>query len=1227
MSKLGTISYQYRYGAKHEIKEVLQSAKRSRPERLPKNQEIYFEPVSIYYLCGELLEIAQVPENPHALQALQRKYDQMQTETGECLLFSLDEVFSEGWLQRTAEEWLWNSNSYEYERLTSYRDKKEEQIVMFLQSLKGTPYKDGSYPFLYEESTELRDLLERTGLSVEWLLDKKLLVRKEAVLCINTFSQEWENYGERVLSKKYEDWNCAEHPELMEKWIHYCEFFTRCWRPENYITDKEELLRYCVEKLEQEESTWEQEAVLVAKAMQISSNKLQKKHELTIPAYGAEHQWFIHTYYERWCRLEDGQSRRNMYYGICLRNYPMLGNELQWRFRAVLKKPCFEIQYFHLTHWENELCTADCVEEADLFLPAVCNLLHYISNANQKDEVKQLYVRQLVKPVWDICYNGLHQSNKNRWVENLAELLVYLYDEGDCYRNRLHPKLFSGNATGFLTGVLQYYFKEMSEAGDSDEKLLDFLLTKLGAAKDYTAQRYLGVLLLLGKYGEQYIGTEERKQLFFDGLFRGLTVWIALAKERDLLLSTISWSFFSETVWHGVLVQSQERLKDLFCMLSMRELENAKQYKLEKSVILSVGRLALLGLYFKALCLTELRNKLSGPIKDFVEADFINEFISCQNKWRLFSGENIRLGDSLVVLSKCMQVLSFLSEENKKAFTEKIEVETAIDAAFWIEYVKDRYVKDRLLHILTATQKEKLFEGIYFFPTWQRAVDNLLGLCFSESESEGEDSKEVEKMLEFVEYSLKDFEEALSHKPESVRKDYKEWQESAYCRVMLLRNQKDEILSSQHEFYKGIVWLNSDRLEDIQEAKRIFNQNSEESVSWRSNYLIACVLEIVKKKELGLGYDNELREYEKEFSSHISAIGEIYEKELHIAYLYGLFLSLSLEKREKFWALYEQMPEELHQDKRVLNYVIEMHLSSGDVEEAKKQLEQLWLIYGETVEIKRLWERIEKADSTGPQIEKPQVRDNTESSELSYKEMRQLLFGMAQRTKYALAEIMVDEDEFRRLRDMGEEKMNDKQEIQVVSMVCQALKALQSYSVNLLHNQKVSSEDAYNRTLKLLFNLREERFLGFRLDEQTQGGTTKTVYRSGEQGIGRRDLLLVRGRDAVALLEGIKLWRVEKAKIEEHIGKLRAYNAERAPIAVMPIYGHMSDEKHFWEGYVKLLHEFQKKGTFDIVGVEEVDAFLKTEFSAGLQYMIRTRHSYPEFDVVVYHVMINITGK
>lgn len=1224
MNKLVDQLYQYRYGAKEEIRQTLMSVKKSQLEKDYNRQKIYFETISIYYLCSELLEMAQIPENPYLLHYLQKKYEQVQSESKDGLLFSFKELFSEGWIQGTEEEWLWNNSQYEYESLTSYCDQREKQIVKFLQSMKGIPYKDEIYPYIDEKSIEFKNLLKKTELSVEWLIDKNLLIRKENGLYINSFSQEWEEYGDRVLSKKYEEWKCAEYPKNLERWIHYCEFFTRCWRPEKYIEEKEELFQYCIEGLEKEISSWEQESMLVAKAMQIASNSLHTKYEISIPEYGADRQKFIRIHFERWCRFRNIHSRRNIYYGICIRNYPVLGNELQQQFREILKKPCFELQYFHLVYSENEICTADCVGEVDLFLPAVCNLFRYIENNSPKNELKNLYIKQLAKPIWDICYNGFHQPNKKDWIRNLAELLVFLYDEGECYRKKAYSHLFSYIYTEFLEILIQYYFRDISEVKKVDEELVDYLITKIENSKSHDAQKYFGILLFMGKYAEQYIEYDSRKRTILDGLFRGLITWIRLAKERDILLSTVSWNFFSETVWQDVLIQNQEKLKELFRMLSMKELENTKLYKIDKSVILSVGYLALLGIYFEALCLTDLRDKLSVQIKDFVEDEFINEFISYQNSWRLFSGENIRLGDSSVILSKSMYALSFLSEENKEAFVEKIKVENVIDVVFWMEYIRDQSIKSKLLCILMKAQKEKLFEEIYFFPTLQCAIDNLLELCFDESEDKKENSKESEKILEFVEYSLKNFEEALSHKPESVRKDYKEWQESVYCRVMLLKNQKDEILSSQNEFYKGLVWLNSDRLDEVQKAKEIFAKNSDESVLWRSNYMIASVLEIVKRKELNLDYNSELISYEKEFSNYVSAIQKVYLKELQIAYLYGLFLYLSLDKIEKFWILYEQMPKELYQDKRVLIYVIEVYLSLGKVAEAREQLEQLQLIYGQNAEIKRLEKKIKKADNTRQQIEKPLAQGNIESSKLSYKEIRQILFGLAQKSNSILAEIMVDEEEF---CHMSNEKMYDKHEMQVLSMVCQALKSLQNYSVNLLHNKQVSSEDAYNRNLKLFFNLREERFLGFRLDEQTQGGTTKTVYRSGEQGIGRRDLLLVRKENAVALLEGIKLWRLEGKKIEEHIEKLRDYNVERVPIVILPIYGHMTNEKQFWEKYMGLLHDLKKERAYDIVSVEKVDEFLKTEFSAGLQYIVRTRHEYSEFEVAVYHIMINIKGK
>lgn len=202
---------------------------------------------------------------------------------------------------------------------------------------------------------------------------------------------------------------------------------------------------------------------------------------------------------------------------------------------------------------------------------------------------------------------------------------------------------------------------------------------------------------------------------------------------------------------------------------------------------------------------------------------------------------------------------------------------------FWLEYVKNKDIKNTLLNILIKVQKERLFDGICFLPTWQSAIDNLLKLCFDESE---EDKEVIKKMIEFAEYSLKSFNEVLKNKPESVRKDYREWQENTYFQILLLKNQTEEILSSNNEFYKGVIWLNSDELEEIQRAKKIFADSDEVIGSWKQNYLIACVLEVVKKKELGLDYADEVKKYEKDFLDYISMAKNSYLADVNNLYIY-----------------------------------------------------------------------------------------------------------------------------------------------------------------------------------------------------------------------------------------------------------------------------------------------------------------------------------------------------
>lgn len=122
-------------------------------------------------------------------------------------------------------------------------------------------------------------------------------------------------------------------------------------------------------------------------------------------------------------------------------------------------------------------------------------------------------------------------------------------------------------------------------------------------------------------------------------------------------------------------------------------------------------------------------------------------------------------------------------------------------------------------------------------------------------------------------------------------------------------------------------------------------------------------------------------------------------------YIYGLFLYLSIDKKENFWALYNQIPEELHKNKWVVIYVIEVYLSHGNVTEARKHLTQLQKVYGETSDIRKLKEKIAAEDSGEGQTERPIVQSNMAVDRLSCIDLRRMLLMFKQKSSSFLAEV------------------------------------------------------------------------------------------------------------------------------------------------------------------------------------------------------------------------------
>lgn len=1209
-----------RYGTKEEISAIIPGKEERRYPRMEESKKLRFLPVSVYYLFSRLLDLAVVPENPYLMEGLQEKYDAYGKKMKKQFLFSIPELFEEGWLILIAEEWQLNSNRYSFERIKSVGKERERQIIGFLKVLGELPYKDAIKLELPKEN--LREL-EQLQITVDWLLENEVVISEKGRYFINAFSDIWENYGEAVLSHKYEKWVEGEqteeaYQENIKKWISYCELFTRCWRPEKEIKDISRLYVYCLKRLEQEKSTWEQELRYTLKAIQIERGDLQKEYTDSVPSYGAERQFYIQTHFERWCRLPEQHSRRMLYFGICMRNYHCVEEALRRRFRHVLEKPCFELYAFHLVYLGNLSCTIDCVQEPELFLPALCRIFHYIEELREKQEQKNFRVRALVKPVWDICFNGICLENNPLWIRNLAELFIYLYDKGNCYRDDTYHPTSANHYTDFLTELMSLFVEETAGCSRNHKEIIEYLLRRMEEQRDFHLKRPYGVLLLLA--------VKTGTGLYLDGLYKGFAIWMEKACTVDLLLSTDSWQFYQEPVWGEMLFRHREDWEKFFEYFTVERLENTALAS-QKSTMLGIARVALIGLYFLTECIVKVQERISEEQKKLLESVFLKIFLKAQKKWCLFSGENIRLARSEVVIARCMESLSFLSEEGKAQFLQGIGTRDMKELVFWLEYVKDKALRDRFLDFFSRVEKEELLKGIYTIPTMEKLLGKLLDLCFHLNTE-----LQQRTLLEIAEFIYRDFAQEIENRPKYMQEDYKEWLQGCKYQIMLLQGKEKEVLESQNPFYAGLVWLNSDQLEDIVKAKELYGgENQKNSWEWRTNYLIACVLEIVKLKEEGKAYQRQLQQYQKEVKKAERDLEKRDDRHSFAVYVYELFLYLGLEDVNAFWMVYGRMPEELRGERTIREYVIEVHIAMESFEAAQEKLDEMVQLYGEDARIKVLQSRLNQQQENGIEAEtrnyqRPEETVGEKQAEVDLVQIRHAIYSLHNISEQSLAEIFVERCDFQQLPEAEQKRMSDYRELYRMKLIFQAMKKLQDYHGNLLHNGKPAKENTYNRTLGLFFNIKEEELLGYHMDDQTQGGLTGHVDWKGEHGPGSRDLLMKRNNNAVALLEGIRLCRVERGKILEHLGRMQKYNAEQVTLFVFPIYCHAKNLSGFWKRYVSYLEELQKESKAGIYRVEEPKYLDQTGFSSGLHYIARTYHDdkMQGIQVVTYHVMIYV---
>lgn len=1227
------VGFQYRYGVIEQIRDLLRNTEvrqQTREKSLP--DEYMFSEKPIGYLLYELVGIAEIPTNYYDIEYLNEFYEQFKQDYPQ-LSFKVEDLFEEGWLIRSIDEWGFGDSRYEYKRVDTCDDQRNEMILTFVQALAELPYRDMLFLKIDEGNEAYKDLLKREQLSTAWLIEEKILHKTDnGELVLDSYSHVWGEYGPGVLGKQLK--NCVKDGpfEGSERWFRLCQCLCRHFIPQ--ISEEEIGFVYdsCLEYLERDTSTWEQEECILHKRRQIASNRLDVTDAVTIPQKGVERQFFFRADYAHWCRLENTHTKRNLCMGICVNNYSRIGKEERQLFQKILQKPYYYISYFHLHLWENVECLADCLEDPNLFFSAACQALRLLHQNTGKEKTLAEHRQKILgEYLWDVLYNGVHQTER-LWIEQLGEWLIYLYHESGIHRTHVRN---AGAAVyqELYADLLKHYQTDVVPAGEIEEQLNRYLTEQMRARCQCYVNDVLGVMISL-----LALRKEEEHTWMIENMYTAFAIWVEKAMNEDILLSTIRWSLFQYPAWEEVVAYTNDNSFPFLQLVTLKKLETHAKEQEKKMSILREGKLGIIYLYLLLYYIDGNVRLFTDDARKKAQKIFLKIFFKLQEKLEVFSGENIRLLGSNVVIARCMEGISYLPECRQQIFLKKVAKVPFQHLIFWIDYVKNLKIKQQLLKNILYLEKEKIVENLISLPSLQTVTDKVMDLCREIQEETvslclEDKEKNVKKLLEFADYVYQILEEELAHKPEYVKKEYEDWMESAKCQLLLLKNQEDALLKQKNAFYSGLVYLNSDKLEDLQRAAKIYREYYKNgSLAGTMNYMIAIARMICVKEQNGEPYTQDMEKYSRLVSELKDRLMDDQPVYVRSFYLDQLYLYHELHRYDEFWNVYVQMPDFLREDYKCAMYAIDVFCCTDQRERASELVQQLCKIYGCTPELTEKQKNIQTG--CAPTRKKDQEPNRfpsrgVEEQPLTGREVWGMVDRLKRINRNQLAEIMLSEHGEDILTKIDSMQMTGRSEAHVLSMLLHAMTELETYSAQLLHEHKVSSEDAYNRTLKLLFNQREERFVGYRMEEQTQRGVTKNVYANGEQGTARRDLVIIRNQLKIALVEGICLKRMDKQQIQKHIQKLYSYNAENMTLAAMVIYADSNNVQKLWEGYMAYLCQLKRDGKCNIREIPQLVMLDSAELDCNFKRICRTEHYYPSENLTmnVYHIMIDVGNK
>lgn len=1154
-------------------------------EQKPDKESITVVPDATIMQMKELLKSVKEIDNPYSMQTLETYYQDFSKDKGETA-FSIEELFSEGWLVSCLGQWRLNIGMRsDYEKVTSFKSAKEEQIFQFLIRLSKLPYMDAiRLKVLGEQPQE--------GLT-EW---------QDGELVICNYGKLWEEYGEIALAYWWDE--LVEKEEDTTAWFLCWEMLQHCWSPDRYMKHAAEFYAACLESLEKEkdECTWDGIEKILRRKIYVereSARQMEFEQILEFPRNRLE--WkrqYRHMTDTFWYLCEPYNLVVRRYY-VCIGQYQNVDRSLRDRFIKCINTPFLSIAHIF---WDNEpeLLT-DCLGDADTFLFSAEKIWNMAQDFLAKNPyLKESIGKKIDSCLFEILENRLEWSSEEKWQDVLAQVTSFIFSES-FYGNKSKTR-----SADYMSDVCEDYRTWYKDAVLSMKKrnsmLLDYLQGEFGKNRGMTATKYFKMFITMA--GLRQVSTKDDSE-------RILNVYcefVSRIPKEDMSVSQISWSFWQNDAWYAMfhsIADSEDMFEHFLNALPLERYENDIDKLEGKSPILSIGSMALIHLYMTGNLLFSLKDELSPKRKERIERFFLDYFWGIQKeKCNPFDVEAIRLLESELVVKRCFECVALFDKKHERVFVERLLKETPEKLSLFIRYIDKESVRRQICEQLGQKKAEDFTENIYFIPTQQKLIENMLQICFW--------NQEDKELLSKTESVFEELQMAIHEKGKRLEKEYSEWMLAVRCQIDILKGQEEKVLLSGSLFYQAYIYLNRNDMDSLLKAEKIYGDIFQEQKVKGAyiNQYCACV-RICTSSECSEEKKEEYLAKAKRIEDDIEEKCKLDMEEKKILYENRFFLYMSLDDMPEVLKTYAILPNELRYEYACAQYIVKMFAKNGDMERAEEYLGLLSDRYGESEGLKRLRVETAEIESTKTVLERPA---DIIYSDYSIEALQNALLRISKLQDPECAKLRIEATH----------------EAHLLYMVLDVARLMEQYSGLLKYEGEIAGENTYNKLFQILFNQKNQEIYDFYAMDQTQEGTATGTLKNGRESVGSLDNAIYHGSRIVSIMEGMILRRCEKASIELHTRKIEGYNPIHVSTVFILIYADTDNPVALWNRYRKVLREMPCLGQWEMVEIVEKD-IIEAEIlnndvlKSDSRYICMTRHRCRTTgdEVHKYHILLD----